>query len=66
MAITELPYDSEAEGALCAEYAEWHAAQGLPEGDAMDMVFLDLTAEQRAWASDFILRWEAMLAVEKA
>lgn len=57
-----------AEEALTAEFAAYLEAQDLAfEGDAMEMIMAaPLTDDQRAWISDFILRWDAMRAAEDA
>lgn len=41
-----------------AEFVAYCAEQGLPEVDAMELIFMQLTPEQRTWISDFINRWE--------
>lgn len=41
-----------------AEFVAYCAEQGLPEVDAMELIFMQLTPEQRTWISDYINRWE--------
>lgn len=56
------------EAALCAEFERYVAEQGLGDrGDAEELlVRTDLTAGQRRWLSEFVLRWDAMLEQGKA
>lgn len=49
------------ESDLVDEFALWTMSQGFETGDAMDLLHRDdITAEQRKWLSDFVVRWEAM------
>jgi hypothetical protein len=45
------------EAILVAEYEAYLEAQALPKECAEELLFHDITDEQRAWLSDFITRW---------
>ena len=47
------------EEALCDEFQTWCDAQGLPEMSADELLYNDITSEQRSYISDFIHRWDA-------
>lgn len=50
---------------LVAEYADWIEGEGLPEGDAMELLMgAELTADQRQWLSAFVVRWDAAEAAD--
>lgn len=60
-------YDNSGEGelelrqsALSAELAIYQHQQGLPRECAMEQLHRELTADQRRWLSDFVIRWEAL------
>jgi len=50
MALEEVLHD---------EFQTWCDAQGLPEMSAEELLYEDITSEQRKYLSDFIHRWEA-------
>lgn len=45
---------------LADALADYCKAEGLPEQCAMELLHEDLTPEQRAWLSDFVLMWDAI------
>lgn len=62
----ETLYDNAGEGelellqsVLSAELAIYQHEQGLPRECALEQLHRELTADQRRWLSDFVIRWEA-------
>ena len=50
---------------LCTEFMAYCRAQSLPsEGDALDLLYVAITPEQRVWLKDFITRWDRAVADE--
>lgn len=47
-------------GQLVNEYQDWVDAQSLPWLSADELIFQELTPDQRAWVSGFIKRWDAV------
>lgn len=50
------------EAALTGEFEAYCKHEGLTLRCAEEMLHEDITLEQRRWVSDFVLRWDAMLA----
>lgn len=46
--------------ALSAIYGAYLKAEGLPEADALELLHEDLSDDQRAWVSAFLIKWEAV------
>lgn len=45
--------------ALCDEFRVWTADNNLSEeGDALDLLYCDITPEQRDWLTNFSERWD--------
>jgi hypothetical protein len=58
--VLSLPGDSEDLDGLSSSYLAWTTAQKLPDVSADELILHpDLTPDQRAWISAFIIRWEA-------
>jgi hypothetical protein len=50
------------EASLTEEYADWLEGQGLPVGDALELLMTaDLSAGQRTYLTRFCERWDACL-----
>lgn len=45
--------------AMSTHYRRWVGEQNLPDRSAEEMLWEDITAEQRRWLSRFIIAWES-------